>query len=239
MTGTLYLLPVGLGLPESPDPIDAWLPSRVQEISQSLDYFIVENAKTARAWLKHLGYHKPMQQARIEPLPEKTDLAAIQPLLAPLLDGIDAGLMSDAGCPAVADPGMALVRHAHDLGIRVAPQVGPSSLLLALMGSGLNGQGFAFHGYLPVKDYARLQALRQLEQDSARYQRTQLFIETPYRNLTLFEALLSTLSPQTRLCIACDLTTPAETIVTASIQVWRQRTRPNIQKRPTLFLFLA
>ena len=156
-----------------------------------------------------------------------------------LLAGRDAGLMSEAGCPAVADPGALLVRRAHEAGIRVVPMVGPSSLLLALMASGLNGQSFAFHGYLPVDEEARKKRIKELEAESARLSRTQLFIETPYRNDRMFEALRSTCGPETRLCIARDLTVESEWITTRRIAEWKKAAAPDLAKRPTVFLLLA
>ncbi|WP_287369757.1 SAM-dependent methyltransferase, partial [Thauera sp.] len=160
-------------------------------------------------------------------------------LLAPALEGRDIGLMSDAGCPAVADPGARLVARAHALGIRVAPLVGPSSILLGLMGSGLNGQSFAFHGYLPVNEAERDTALRALEDESRKLGRTQIFIETPYRNERMFDALLKTLKPETRLCVACDLSTANELLQTRSVRDWKKAERPALAKRPSLFLLLA
>ena len=147
--------------------------------------------------------------------------------------------MSEAGCPAVADPGALLVRRAHEKGVKVVPLVGPSSLLLALMASGLNGQSFAFHGYLPVDEEARKRRIRELETESARHSRTQLFIETPYRNERMFEALKATCSPETRLCVARDLTTADEWIVTRRIADWKKAATPELSKRPTVFLLLA
>jgi 16S rRNA (cytidine1402-2'-O)-methyltransferase len=147
--------------------------------------------------------------------------------------------MSEAGCPAVADPGALLVRRAHEKGVKVVPLVGPSSLLLGLMASGLNGQSFAFHGYLPVDEEARKRRIRELEAESARHSRTQLFIETPYRNDRMFEALKSTCGPETRLCVARDLTTADEWIATRRIADWKKTAAPELSKRPTVFLLLA
>ena len=171
----------------------------------------------------------------------------IEPLLeefsaqghAPLLAGHDLGLMSEAGCPAVADPGALLVRRAHELGITVKPMVGPSSLLLALMASGLDGQRFAFHGYLPAREPDRSRRIAELEAESARQGQTQIFIETPYRNLALFAALLAACKPATRLCVASDLSLASETVASRRIRDWKPLPPPALDKRPTVFLILA
>lgn len=233
--GTLYLIPVGLGGTDWP----GFLPAQTQAIAARLTHFIVENARAARAHLKHIGYPQPLRDTDIQELPENASTAALDALLAPALQGDDIGLMSDAGCPAVADPGSRVVARAHERGIAVAPLVGPSSILLGLMGSGLNGQSFAFHGYLPVAEAERDARIRGLEEESRRLDRTQIFIETPYRNERMLDALLRLGHRETRLCIACDLTTPNEYIVTHPIDRWRRETRPALAKRPALFLLLA
>jgi 16S rRNA (cytidine1402-2'-O)-methyltransferase len=234
-SGTLYLIPVSLG----PAATSLTTPAEVGARARGLDYFVVENARTARAELKRFEHPRPMRELDIRELPEKPGPADLDTLLAPLLAGRDAGLMSEAGCPAVADPGALLVRRAHEAGIRVVPMVGPSSLLLALMASGLNGQSFAFHGYLPVDEEARKKRIKELEAESARLSRTQLFIETPYRNDRMFEALRSTCGPETRLCIARDLTVESEWITTRRIAEWKKAAAPDLAKRPTVFLLLA
>jgi 16S rRNA (cytidine1402-2'-O)-methyltransferase len=234
-TGILYLLPVALG-------DMAWanyLPAATHDIACRLTCFIAENAKTARGELKRLGHPLPLREVAIDQLPTAPTLADIDRLLQPLRDGIDIGLMSEAGCPAVADPGALLVRQAHASGMIVKPLVGPSSLLLALMASGLDGQRFAFHGYLPAREPERSARIKALESESAHARQTQIFIETPYRNLALFHALIVTGHPESRLCIATDLTLPTETIVTRRIADWRQIAPPTIDKRPTVFLLLA
>ncbi|CAL94235.1 SAM-dependent methyltransferase [Azoarcus olearius] len=233
--GRLLLIPVGLGGDAWPD----FLPARTQATAAALRYFVVENARAARAHLKTMGHPLPLRDVAIHELPEQCAAAALDELLAPARAGQDIGLMSDAGCPAVADPGSRLVARAHDLGIPVMPLVGPSSILLGLMGSGLNGQSFAFHGYLPVAESERDLRIRGLEEESRRQNRTQIFIETPYRNERMFDALLRLCHPQTRLCIACDLTTPTEYLVTHRIETWRTTPRPQLAKRPALFLLLA
>lgn len=236
--GTLYLIPVALG---EATPWSAFLPAQAQAIAAGLRRFVVETARAARAHLKQLDYPHPLRETDIRELPADGPgaAAALDALLAPALAGEDIGLMSDAGCPAVADPGARLVARAHALGIRVAPLVGPSSILLGLMGSGLNGQSFAFHGYLPVAEGERDAALRALEDESRKLGRTQIFIETPYRNERMLDALLKLLKPDTRLCIACDLNTANEALLTRSARDWRKAGRPALARRPALFLLLA
>ncbi|MFZ2627875.1 MAG: SAM-dependent methyltransferase [Rugosibacter sp.] len=235
MAGTLYLLPVTLG-------DTAWqifLPPATRETACRLTHFVAENAKTARTELKRIGHPIALRELTIAQLPEKPTAAEIGQLLQPLITGQDIGLMSEAGCPAVADPGALLVRRAHELGIAVKPLVGPSSLLLALMASGLDGQHFAFHGYLPAREPERSQRIITLEKESAQHRQTQIFIETPYRNLALFTALLATARPKTRLCLATDLTLADESIVTHRVLDWQKLPLPPIDKRPTVFLLLA
>ncbi|MCK6412053.1 MAG: SAM-dependent methyltransferase [Azonexus sp.] len=237
--GTLYLIPVPLG----PSPVADNLPPPVLTTIRPLGHFVVEQAKTARAFLKAVGTDLPLQQLQLSELNEHTRADALKELLIPLLAGHDVGLLSEAGCPAVADPGANLVALAQQHGIRVVPLIGPSSLLLALMASGLNGQCFAFHGYLPAKEPERTKALRDLESESRKRRMTQLFIETPYRNRVLFDSLLATCQPETRLCLATDLTLGSEKILTRKIGEWRQQikkeTPPEIERRPTVFLLLA
>jgi 16S rRNA (cytidine1402-2'-O)-methyltransferase len=204
-----------------------------------LTYFVVEQAKTARAFLKAAGTDTPLQELQLEELNEHTKAEALDRLLAPLRSGHDVGLLSEAGCPAVADPGANLVALAQQENIRVVPLIGPSSLLLALMASGLNGQRFAFQGYLPAKEAERTKALRDLESDSRKHKQTQLFIETPYRNKAMFEGILQTCSPTTRLTVATDLTLPSESVITLTIAQWKKKTPPEIERRPTVFLLLA
>ena len=210
-TGTLHLLPVGLG----DAPIDRWLPREAQAIAGGLGLYIAENAKTARAFLKLTGW------------------------LAPLREGQDIGLVSEAGCPAVADPGARAVAIAHAWGVPVRPWVGPSSILLGLMASGLDGQRFAFHGYAPVDPAERARQLKAWEQVSSRQRQTQLFIETPYRNTAMLASLLEHLKANTRLCVARSLTTTDEWIRTMTVAQWKSQPRPALDKHPTLFLFLA
>ncbi|MGE5319588.1 MAG: SAM-dependent methyltransferase [Hyphomicrobiaceae bacterium] len=220
MTGTLYLIPVPLG-PVSPE---ACLPPDTLAAARRLDHFVVERAKTARAHLKAMGHPQPIQTLHIEELNEHTPPAAIPSLLAPLQAGRDVGLLSEAGCPAVADPGAALVMAAHRAAIRVVPLIGPSSILLALMASGLGGQRFAFHGYLPAKEPERGQAIRELEKAARRDRATQLFIETPYRSAVLLDALATALSPDTLVSVGADLSLPSQVIRTQSAKNWRGQT---------------
>lgn len=232
----LHLIPVGLG----DSPLALWLPDAVQEIARNLTLYIAENAKSARAFLNQIETMRPIQEITLFTLRKKGQAEAeiIQWLKHPEgAQGI--GLVSEAGCPAVADPGAAVVSAAHHMGIPVIPHVGPSSILLALMASGLNGQNFCFQGYLPIQKAQRQQAIKQLERQSAQYQSTQLFIETPYRNQELFATLCECLHPQTRLCVARSLTTAAQWIRTLTIEQWRARPAPKLDKQPAMFLLLA
>jgi 16S rRNA (cytidine1402-2'-O)-methyltransferase len=215
------------------------LPETVIGRAARLRHFVAENAKSARAFLKSLPSESPLQEIDIQELDEHTPESGIPRLLAPLLAGRDAGLISEAGCPAVADPGATLIALAHEAGIPVAPLVGPSSILLALMGSGLPGQSFSFHGYLPAGDDRRRKRILELEGESRRTGRTQLFIETPYRNRRMFASLLEVCAPRTRIGIAADLTLPGQRIATLSCGDWKRREFPDIDKRPAVFLLSA
>lgn len=237
-TGTLYLIPVPLGTTPLADPAEV-LPAPVLERVRSLDTYIAEHAKTARAFLKSAGHPLPLQQIVINELNEHTRDAALAGLLSPLLAGKDVGLVSEAGCPAVADPGANLVAAAQAAGVRVVPLVGPSSILLALMGAGLSGQNFAFHGYLPAREEERKKRLKELEGESRRLGRTQIFIETPYRNRQMLETLLAACAADTRLCIATDVSLADEQIFTRTVSDWRKTEAPDIDRRPTVFLLLA
>ena len=217
---SLYLIPVPLG-PVSPE---ACLPPDTLAVARRLEYFVVERAKTARAHLKAMGHPQPLQTLQLEELNEHTPAAAIPALLAPLKAGHDLGLLSEAGCPAVADPGAALVLAAHRENIPVVPLIGPSSILLALMASGLGGQRFAFHGYLPAKEPERSQTIRDLEKNARRDRATQLFIETPYRSAALLDALAASLAPDTLISVGADLSLPSQLINTRSARNWRGQT---------------
>ncbi len=242
---TLYLVPNTLGLLDA-SGIAATLPPAVQKTIAGLTHFIAENAKSARAFLKALDsctpLSHPLQKISMDELNVNTQNQPLTALLAPLQHGYDIGLISEAGVPAVADPGANLIRLAHQQGVRVVPLVGPSSILLALMASGLNGQRFAFHGYLPQNQQEREQSLRLLENESQRQQQTQIFIETPYRNLAILKTLLQVCKPHTLLCAATDLTLATESIISQPISAWQRFDDQAIQalhKRPTVFLLLA
>ncbi|CAN6132604.1 COG0313 Predicted methyltransferases [Methylophilaceae bacterium] len=233
--GTLYLIPVTLG----DDMVQHVIPDYVLNVARNLETFVVESEKSARHFLSNIKTLKPVRELNLHLLNEHTDMKVLPDLLAPLLAGHNVGLMSDAGCPAVADPGAQLVQLAHKKGIRVVPMVGPSSILLSLMASGLNGQQFAFLGYLPVEKSQRNQKLKEIEKRSASHKETQLFIETPYRNQAMLDAILQTCHAQTQLCIACDVSLDSEMIVTKSIASWKTSAPIDIHKRPCLFLMLA
>ncbi len=243
MSGTLYLIPNSLGS----EQLEAVIPAPVRELTARLDCFIAENAKTARAFLKQVAQTHPLQtvlqQIQISELNVNTPAAEVAALLAPLMAGKDVGLLSEAGVPAVADPGAELVRIAHQRDITVRPLVGPSSLLLALMASGLNGQSFAFHGYLPTDASERAARIKQLEQRSRQEKQTQILIETPYRNEAMLEALANHCSGNTLVCVATDLTLESESVITRPASTWKQAIAggqmPAFRKKPTVFLFLA
>jgi len=240
MPGTLFLIPNTLGETEA---LASVLPEQVQQITSQLDYFVAENAKTARAFLKLVNAQhplaKPLQEITISELNVNTPAAALAGLLAPLLAGRDGGLVSEAGVPAVADPGADLVRLAHQHNIPVRPLVGPSSLLLAVMASGLNGQSFAFNGYLPTDPAQRAIRIKELELRSRKEKQTQLFIETPYRNAAMLEALIAACAPGTLVCVATDLSLPSETIRTMTASQWKSAKAPDFHKKPTVFLLLG
>ncbi len=232
--GILYLIPV----PLADSAVAAVAPANLKSLVAGLTIFIVENAKTARQWLKWYGHPTELRQLSIFELKQSNGTVELDGYLAPLLEGKNIGLMSEAGCPGIADPGANVVRAAHRAGIRVVPMVGPSSILLALMASGMNGQRFSFQGYLPVDRNERAKAIAELEQRSRRDHETQIFIETPYRNSALFQALIDTCRGETLLCLATEVTGENETIATRSIVEWRKNI-PNLEKRPTVFLLLG
>ncbi|MYN03160.1 SAM-dependent methyltransferase [Pseudoduganella sp. DS3] len=240
MTGTLFLIPNTLGPTESLDQV---IPQHVQQLTAQLAHFVAENAKTARAFLKQVGTSKPIQEIAINELNINTPPAALADLLAPLQAGHDVGLLSEAGVPAVADPGADLVRLAHAHGIPVRPLVGPSSILMSVMASGLSGQSFAFNGYLPTDAAQRAKRLKDLETRSRQEKQTQLFIETPYRNAAMLEALVSTCAGSTLICVATDISLPTEAIRTQTGAQWKSQLTagkaPDFHKKPTVFLLLA
>jgi 16S rRNA (cytidine1402-2'-O)-methyltransferase len=233
--GRLHLLPAWLALDA---PAEDVVPAPVLERIRALDAFVAENAKSARAWLAACRHPRPMREIAIAELNEHTPPAAIPALLDPVAAGKDLGLLSEAGLPAIADPGALLVAAAHARGIRVVPHVGPSSILLALMASGLEGQRFRFHGYLPAESAARRARVAELERDSAKGAETQIFIETPYRNEALLADILQACKPATRLAVAAELTSPNEWIRMDRVEGWRSNAA-TIGKRPAIFLLLA
>jgi 16S rRNA (cytidine1402-2'-O)-methyltransferase len=226
----LYAIPTPLG----GAPQDA-LPAPALDIVRSLTDFAVENAKSARAFLSKVGMPVPIRDVQMEEIGAPT---ASSSLLQPLREGRPMGLLSEAGCPAIADPGAALVEAAHREGFRVVPLVGPSSIVLALMASGLEGQRFAFCGYLPREDSLRSRKITELERRSRRERETEIFIETPYRSDALLSALLESCDQETKLCVAADLTLPSETIASRSIRDWRAA-KAQLGRRPAVFLLLA
>jgi 16S rRNA (cytidine1402-2'-O)-methyltransferase len=231
-TGTLYLIPVPLG---EEGGLDNALPAHARRLAATLKTFVVEHPKTARHFLKLTGTAIPLQEIRMLTLDEHTRPAELEALLQPLLDGEDVGLLSEAGCPAVADPGANLVRLAHRRGVRVIPLVGPSSLLLALMASGLNGQSFAFLGYLPAEKAERVKRISEIEAASQRLDQAQIFIETPYRNNQLLQDLVQTCNSETELCVASDLTLATESVATKRIAEWK-KSLTDCNKKPTVFV---
>lgn len=241
--GLLHLIPVPVGELTEADPTQS-LPVNVFPVIRDLRHFVVENAKSARAFLKTVDMPVAIAELDIRELPGRGKLGKsranaqeLDALLAPLREGHSVGLLSEAGCPAVADPGADLVNRAHACGYRVTPHIGPSSLLLALMASGLGGQCFAFGGYLPQDETSRKQAIKTLEKLSKTQGQTQIVIETPYRNAALFDSLIHTLDTETELCIAMALTTPDEWVRTQAVKSWIRHPPPSFEKRPCVFLF--
>ncbi|CAN5438917.1 SAM-dependent methyltransferase [soil metagenome] len=249
MPGILYLIPTSLGPVDldQDDPLGHIIPMEVRSIAATIHYFIAENAKSTRSFLKLIAAShpltKPLQEIRIVELNVNTDSQSLPAMLAPLIAGQNAGLISDAGVPAVADPGANLVRLAHASGIVVKPLVGPSSILLAAMAGGLNGQSFAFNGYLPIDAAERTKRIKELETRSRQEQQTQLFIETPYRNHAMLEALTSACAADTLISIATDLSLCSESIRTTTAARWKAELAsgkaPDIHKKPTVFSLLA
>jgi 16S rRNA (cytidine1402-2'-O)-methyltransferase len=230
--GTLYLIPTTLG--DTAETMEV-LPSKVNDIINFIDEYIVENEKTARHFLKKMGIKKPLQEIILHPLNQHTEQHAISSYLNSITEGKHIGVISEAGCPGVADPGAEVVKLAHEKGITVVPLVGPSSILLSMMASGFNGQNFAFNGYLPKERGERIKKIKDLELLVLKKNQTQLFIETPYRNMHLLEDLLASCDDQTKLCIACDVTLSSEFIKTKRISQWKKQL-PELNKRPAIFL---
>ncbi|MFC2506504.1 MAG: SAM-dependent methyltransferase [Kingella sp. (in: b-proteobacteria)] len=232
---TLYLIPTPLGAPDTP----CLLPHEQVQIVHLTD-FVVEAEKTARSHLKYLGISTPIRELNLQTLNEHTPQTEITALLQPLREGRDLGLVSEAGCPAIADPGADLVALAHAEHFEVKPLIGASSIMLALMASGANGQCFAFKGYIPANKEERSGSLKTLENRSRQANETQLFIETPYRNDALLADAIAILHPETRLCVACDLTLPTQTIISQRICDWRKMSvLPSLKKRPAIFVLHA
>lgn len=228
----LYLIPVTLG----PTPLDRVLPAYNREVILGIRHFIVEEIRTARRFLKQVERTIDIDALTFSPMGKHADAALFSRYLEPLRRGEDVGVISEAGCPAVADPGADVVAIAQREGLRVVPLVGPSSLLLAVMASGFNGQSFAFHGYLPIDPSARAKRIKTLEARAAAENQTQLFIETPYRNARLFADICSACGSGTRLCVAAGLTTEQEFVRTLTVAEWRRRGLPDLAKVPAIFL---
>lgn len=229
--GKLYLIPTTLG-EVAPDDV---LPQTVKRAIDFINDYVVENEKTARKFIKSINPEKVQANLRINVLNKHTEISEHTAMIQPCLEGRNVGLMSEAGCPGVADPGAVIVKLAHERGIQVVPLVGPSSILLALMGSGMNGQSFAFNGYLPIDKGEKKSMLKNLERLSFEKNQAQIFIETPYRNNKLLEDILQSLQNSTRLCIATDITLPTEFIKTLSINDWK-KTKVDLHNRPTIFI---
>ncbi|WP_224999777.1 SAM-dependent methyltransferase [Cesiribacter sp. SM1] len=228
--GRLFLIPSVL----AENTAAAVIPQQVQELCKELKYYLCENIRTSRRFLSSLKLGLTIEELQFEELSKDTPDAGVPDLLAPLLQGHDVGLLSEAGCPAVADPGARAVAHAHKLGIQVVPLVGPSSILLALMASGLNGQEFAFKGYLPVKNPQRINTIKELEKN-ARAGQSQIFMETPYRNNQLLADVLQSCQPGMLLCIAANITAPEEFVRTRTIAEWKKN-QPDLHKQPVIFI---
>ncbi|QRM87681.1 SAM-dependent methyltransferase [Lacinutrix sp. WUR7] len=231
ITGKLYLIPTTLG---DNAPLEV-LPISVKKVIEQVDTFIVENEKTARRFIKSIEPRKSQSSLTLFPLNKFTDVAELPSYLEPCLQGKNVGLLSEAGCPGVADPGADIVKIAHDKNIQVVPLVGPSSILLAIMSSGMNGQSFTFNGYLPIDKDEKKQEIKQLERLSFEKNQSQIFIETPYRNNKMLEDMCQYLEGNTLVCVACDITLPTEYIKTKTVNNWK-KTKVDLHKRPTIFI---
>ncbi|WP_292901407.1 SAM-dependent methyltransferase [Nonlabens sp.] len=229
--GKLFLIPVPLG---DISPLEV-LPLSVKKVVGMVDHYIVENEKTARRFIKSIYPSKQQASLEFASLNKFTEKSELPAFLLPCLEGKNMGLMSEAGVPGIADPGADVIAIAHEKGIRVQPLVGPSSILMAMMSSGLNGQNFAFNGYLPIDKHERRKKIKDLENSSVKNQQSQSFIETPYRNNKMLEELLLTLSGNTKVCIACDISLPTEFIRTLSVDLWKKQI-PELHKRPAMFI---
>lgn len=234
--GKLYLIPITLSNPgETTVAPEDVLPQTIKRAIDFIDTYIVENEKTARKFIKSIHPEKKQPDLKISVLNKHTEIAEHNEFIQPLLRGENIGLMSESGCPGIADPGAVIVKIAHEKGIQVVPLVGPSSILLALMASGMNGQSFAFNGYLPIDKNDKKQALKNFERLSQDKNQSQLFIETPYRNNKLMEDLLQILQPSTYLCVACDITLPTEYIKTKTVNEWKKE-KADLHNRPCIFI---
>ena len=230
--GTLYLIPITLG--ES--PISQVIPEYNNTIINEIDVYIVENIKTARRFLKKAEILKPIDELTFFEIDKRSNTSNYPTFIKSLAEGKNIGILSEAGCPGVADPGAEIVALAQELKYKVVPLVGPSSILLSLMASGFNGQSFCFNGYLPIEQKDRIYKLKDLERLAFREKQTQLFIETPYRNMPLFKDILNTLNNNTKLCVAVDITSNTEEIYTKTIEDWKKETKIDLNKRPCIFL---
>jgi 16S rRNA (cytidine1402-2'-O)-methyltransferase len=233
-TGTLYLIPAVIASGTQ----DQVVPSHVREVLKTLRCFLAEDVRTARRYFSSMKVFEDLDVLQFGVLNKDTPEGELPELMRPLLEGIDMGIVSEAGCPGVADPGAIAVQYAHQNNIVVVPLVGPSSILLALMASGLNGQHFAFHGYLPVEEKEVAKSIKEFERESRLKGQTQIFIETPYRNARLLQNLILHLQPETRLCVAVDLTSPQEKIISKPVRDWKRESIA-LLKSPAIFLFLA
>lgn len=233
-TGNLYLIPSTLG---DIAPLEV-LPISIKQTIERLDHYIVENEKTARHFIKKISPRKPQPSLKLSVLNKFTEPQEIPSFLNACLEGFDVGILSEAGCPGIADPGAAVVKIAHEKNIQVIPLVGPSSILLALMASGMNGQNFAFNGYLPIDSTERKKYIKNLERKSKEDNQSQIFIETPYRNNKMLEELIKSLAPSTRICVAADITLPTEYIKTKTAINWKNE-NVDLHKRPAIFIIHA
>ncbi|TCP25648.1 16S rRNA (cytidine1402-2'-O)-methyltransferase [Tenacibaculum skagerrakense] len=234
MLGKLYLIPTTLG---DTEPLEV-MPISVKKVIESLDYFIVENEKTARRYIKRITPSKVQSELHFMKIDKFSHELETRNYLDVCQHGISVGVLSEAGVPGVADPGATIVKQAHEKGIQVIPLVGPSSILLAMMASGMNGQNFAFNGYLPIDKSDKKKVLKELEKVSRDKKQSQIFIETPYRNGKMLDDLRTTLQPNTRLCVACDITLPTEYIKTLPVSKWKSE-NPDLHKRPAIFIIQA
>jgi 16S rRNA (cytidine1402-2'-O)-methyltransferase len=229
------MVPVTLG----DDNLSFVIPSDVIQLVKGLEYFVVENEKSARRFLGTVKSNKPVRELNFQLLNEHTAEKDLPELIAPLLAGHNVGMLSEAGCPGIADPGATLAALAHRKGIKVSPLVGPSSILLSLMASGFNGQQFTFLGYLPSDKAARVTKLKEIEKQSERLNETQIFIETPYRNQHMLEDILASCNANTKLCIARNVSLEVELVVSKTIAEWKKNALPDLYKQPTVFLLIA